>query len=132
MTTKVFAYGTLRKGHGNYRHYFRNAIGVIEGVHTKGAMYYAYPGHGWYPIVNFDQDGIVYGDLFTFDDDDEGMYGAHRMERGAGYTLRLVTVMTPSGLLVPDVIAYHSDHEDHGDRIWSGDWNRRDVESNTG
>lgn len=59
--TKVFVYGTLRKGFGN--HYLL-ADGLFLGVDcVKGRMYSL----GGCPAVDLDEGGIVHGEVYLID-----------------------------------------------------------------
>lgn len=120
---KVFVYGTLRRGEGNYNIWKDAVLDVVTGCTVQGLI--GYPGrHYGYPCVDFDGEGTVIGDLITVDADHESVEWVHRMERGAGYTMRPVQVTLPSGEVV-EAIGYHWERQVHSP-IVSGDWFVRD------
>lgn len=86
MSKYVLAYGTLRVGQGNYRHYFEGSK-HIKTIILDGFDMYT---RGGYPVI-VEGSGSIICDLLEVTD---GQFNkANRMEVGAGYTPRIIGVL---------------------------------------
>lgn len=118
---RIFVYGTLRPGSANW-----SRDGFVEppiDAQTTGTLY----NYGGFPYLDVDgTQGTVYGNVVTYDRDDMMYRHVRRVELGAGYAERDITVQTDDGPL--HVITY--DASDETKRrvlptlpvITSGDW----------
>lgn len=94
-TVQVFVFGTLRVNAGRWAR-AAEVADPVENCVVKGLMY----NYGGFPYVNFDEDGLVYGDVLTFDADHPDYIRMCHVEIGAGYVEREVRVNTPQGGLI--------------------------------
>lgn len=116
-TFRCFVYGTLRSG--DYNHERVGGSADHKSATAKGRIYHAYPNHRVYPVANFDEDGVIVGEVHEFSPETWGhiVY----MEVGAGYSLRRIEVTYSDGT-TEAVFAWHYDRPPGGIRIESGDW----------
>lgn len=120
----LFVYGTLRLDQHLYHDWLAPIAELEEPeVEALGRMYYVRQNLG-YPVVDFEQDGEVIGDLFLVDMED--LDGLISMEVGAGYQLRHVAIRKHDGSYTK-ALAFHWPHEYRGEPIPSGDWVNRDA-----
>lgn len=117
---KVFVYGTLRVGQGNYN-WAKACITEHLGVHQAQGLLYGDP--RMYPFADFEGDGTITGDLFEVDETSRTFHRMHEMEVGAGYTPVEITVHNAYGVPVEEVMAYHhSRASQYAPLIEGGDW----------
>lgn len=129
-TQKVFVYGTLRQGQGNYPMFGNSVVRATTGCRAPGQMYYAAYEYGGrrmqmgYPVVVFTEEGEVVGDLLEVEEGPQ-LRAVHQMEIGAGYVLAEVPITLPDGS-VEMADGYHwPEGETVGDHIESGDYLER-------
>lgn len=103
QTQWVFVYGTLRS---DYRHapFGPAAMDSVRGCTAQGTMFLVRG--GGYPIVDFDGEGTIVGELVLVDTEHERFDSIDGMELGAGYDRRHVQVTRPDGEVV-EALAYH-------------------------
>lgn len=115
-------YGTLMMGHGNYEYY----MGGITPFAIDTVTGYILRDNGGYPAAfEAGEDDAIYVELFDMGqvpgDWESNLDSMDRMEKGAGYTKRLVT--TSRGYKVwmyvmPDEAAHYFPNE-----VPTGNWN---------
>lgn len=119
MKFNLFVYGTLRRGEYNDRGLFARCDNFVSDVRYGGAMRNVSGDAPVYPVVDFDGEGTVLGDvLYGLDMDDGPVKSVLAMESGAGYELRL---LTPADA-VPVYGFHYPRFERAGCPIPDGDW----------
>lgn len=123
----VFVYGTLRKGHGNYRLLAGRTVDEARAV-VDGILHAA--PHGGFPCA-VEGDGVIVGELMFIGDEvfDETMYALDMLEgyhennpKRSMYLRKVVTATTPQGEDF-EAYMYFWNYDRVGDLIPSGDWN---------
>jgi gamma-glutamylcyclotransferase (GGCT)/AIG2-like uncharacterized protein YtfP len=126
-TINIFVYGTLRVDQGNDR--WSGLSKLADPCHpnvcTSGRMYNVHGDAPVYPVVNFDEPGEVWGDLYmNLPVHDPMVVDVHNMERGAGYEMRRVSLKVGEDYV--DAYVYHMDTNRRrpGAHITDGNWLR--------
>lgn len=117
---RVFVYGTLRVGHGNFEWAADAVKYALIDARTAGRVYFVH-GRGGYPVAKFDEDGTIVGDVLWFDPRHPMFSEVVRMEIGAGYSCREVIASHDE---YPDVecMGFHYERTPGGAWIPSGNW----------
>jgi gamma-glutamylcyclotransferase (GGCT)/AIG2-like uncharacterized protein YtfP len=116
----VFVYGTLRVGQYNFGVVRKAVRDIAENCIASGSIYF-YGGRRGYPIAKFDEVGDILGDVLWCDPSHPGYDRMMRMELGAGYESREISVRKPDGDVI-ECIAFHYIGTPKGEWIQSGDW----------
>lgn len=124
----IFVYGTLRPGQYNDHRTGLSALAlsVIRNVTTNGVMHNRHGDRPYYPVVNFDGEGTIVGDiLIGVPERHQQVRQTHAMEIGAGYEMREIDI-EHNGFTYR-CIAYHfspdeNGRQDIGCAIPDGDW----------
>ncbi len=124
----IFVYGTLRPGEYNDRGFCGLAKEIKRGT-TTGKMFNRRGRTPVFPVVDFDGEGTIIGDLLIdMPERHQEVRAVHRMEIGAGYELREIKVDCDGETY--SAIAYHWDfsadryNSTVGIQIEDGDWLR--------
>lgn len=117
---RVFVYGTLRVGHGNFQWCSDAVRYALIDARTDGRIYFVNGTRG-YPVAKFDEEGTILGDVLWFDPDHPDFADVVRMEIGAGYTCQDIIVRHDE---YPDIecMGFHYVRSPRGVWIQSGDW----------
>lgn len=124
MNVHMFVYGTLRYGDGNWG---QSALSrsvdqqVTVGCRVRGRLYNVSGTHPVFPVAKLDEEGEIWGDLMVFDSDHPTYDHIVRVEQGAGYEIRPVEVVLPSGAKM-SALAWHYLREPRGELIANGNW----------
>lgn len=113
----IFVYGTLRPG--SYNHWYEEE-GVDPNCTARGRLYFVH-GHSGFPVADFDEEGVIVGDVIWLRDDSQDFQDICNMELGAGYTLRDIEVTDAEGSTYT-AYAWHYPQKLRGKRIPDGDW----------
>lgn len=65
MSTRIFVYGTLKRGGGNWRYHLKGKAKFITEAQIHGTMYHL----GGFPAISLHGDGNIHGEIFEVDDD---------------------------------------------------------------
>lgn len=124
---RVFVYGTLKRGRPLDRAEFAKLRKDVEEAEIEGAIYDL----GWYPGVRLDEEGIVRGEVHSFDEKDDFVldildgiegYSPGRPESQNLYNRRTVIAKTLSGKKVKAFI-YEINHRPRSERrLKDGVW----------
>lgn len=123
-TRRIFVYGTLRPGEGNY--WIESAVEDLEERCTaRGTMRFVFH-TGGYPVVDFDlTEHTIVGTLLWMDDETRHFRDMMEMELGAGYQEREIEVTRADGSKVTATAFHYPRIERCGELVPFQDWKRR-------
>lgn len=130
---KLFVFGTLRVGEGNYRVIQAAVKKSYTEATTSGRMYIA--AYRWkgrvieagYPCVRFSEPGVIVGDLLDVDPEHRSTYETFRMEIGAGYIAKEIKVYLERINKTVTAIGFDWPEEEAcGPRVTTGNWKSKD------
>jgi gamma-glutamylcyclotransferase (GGCT)/AIG2-like uncharacterized protein YtfP len=123
MMINLFVFGTLRQNLPLHRMYLNARPGDFTLAEATGTMF-SY--HDAYPVVDFDGDGTVVGEIYEVDTDDRYIQDLCNMEVSAGYTIRSITATPDDGDPVTCVAFHWGRGTRHLDPVPDGDWKEWD------
>jgi gamma-glutamylcyclotransferase (GGCT)/AIG2-like uncharacterized protein YtfP len=85
-TTRIFVYGSLKKGYINNERYMRDGAKYVRHAIINGYTLHQHP-HG-YPVMFPDEQGIVFGEIWAVDD--WTLESLDYIEYGSGYERKIV------------------------------------------
>lgn len=118
-TVPVAVYGTLRRGHGNWRRFLADVRGPSITGWIDGSLFYV-AGHGGYPVCVLGTGEATFVEVY---DMPLAVFAAvANMETGAGYTIDVVGVGNESGNEPVPALAFGWPHRRHGAPVPGNDW----------
>lgn len=115
----LFVYGTLQRAGYLYELIYPAVINVQPATLNNYALHKNT--FGDYPLVLKDVDRKVKGELFSVDANHPRFIEVMMMEIKAGYSLQMLELRTPHGLLI-NALVFVGDSRDAGYLIEDGDW----------
>lgn len=123
MMINLFVFGTLRQNLPLHHMYLNAPPGNFTLATAEGTMF-SY--HNAYPVVDFEGEGTVVGEIYEVDTDDPYIQNLCDMEIGAGYTIRSITANPSEGDPIT-CVAFHWDRDTrYLDPVPDGDWKEYD------